>query len=88
MVSGPEHYVLAEELIGYVKEDGNLGPGDRMSPEARRDLIALAQAHATLAHAAATADLFALYGQAGEKSREAWRKAVGATAAGTEKGNA
>lgn len=50
MVSGPEHYALAEELVGYVKESG----GD-FTPEGRADVIALAQVHATLAQAAATA---------------------------------
>jgi hypothetical protein len=50
MATGPEHFKLAEELIGYVKKDG----GD-MTPEGRADMIALAQVHATLALAAATA---------------------------------
>lgn len=50
MASGPEHYMLAEELLGYVKENG----GD-FTPEGRADSIAMAQVHAMLALAAATA---------------------------------
>lgn len=50
MVSGPEHYELAEELIGDVKLRGG-----EYTEEGRADAIALAQVHATLAHAAATA---------------------------------
>lgn len=66
MVSGPEHYRLAEELVGYVKESG----GD-FTPEGRADSIALAQVHATLALAAA----HALSGTSRDK--RAWVAAAG-----------
>jgi len=50
MASGPEHFKAAEELIAGVEQYG----GD-FTPEGRADQIAIAQVHATLALAAATA---------------------------------
>ena len=49
-MTGPEHYKTAEDLIGGIEDHG----GD-FTPEGRADVIALAQVHATLALAAATA---------------------------------
>jgi hypothetical protein len=49
-LTGPEHFKTAEDLIGGVEEHG-----DDFTPEGRADVIAVAQVHATLALAAASA---------------------------------
>jgi hypothetical protein len=50
-MTGPEHFKAAEELLAGVEEYG----GD-YTPEGRSDQIAIAQVHAMLALAAATAE--------------------------------
>lgn len=57
MATGPSHYCAAEALVEQARgiEDA----------DARRDLIAAAQVHATLALAAATAELGAHEGPGG-----------------------
>jgi len=70
-MSGPEHFREAERLIKQANSIPDGFPSDQYA-----QTIAEAQVHATLAHAAATADLFALYGPVGDESKEAWRKAV------------
>ncbi|RSD20114.1 hypothetical protein [Amycolatopsis eburnea] len=49
--TGPEHYATANFLINQVENDGNV----TLSHEHRMERIGLAQVHATLALAAATA---------------------------------
>jgi hypothetical protein len=74
-MTGPEHYRQAEQLIGSVtKRDALSGarilaPGN---PECRRDVLALAQVHATLALAAATA--LAHAGEMHYADDEAWQE--------------
>lgn len=51
MTTGPQHYAAAEELIATV-DDGN-APDTELTVE---QLLAMAQVHATLALAAATAE--------------------------------
>jgi len=53
-MTGAEHYRKAEELIGKAAD-----PQVGMLEQRRQDTIALAQVHATLAHAAAAAELAA-----------------------------
>jgi len=53
-MTGAEHYRKAEELIGKAAD-----PQVGMLEQRRADTIALAQVHATLAHAAAAAELAA-----------------------------
>ena len=83
-MTGPEHYRQAERLLAAVNQ--RIGNDDRneyvQTPSRRSELTAQAQVHATLAHAAATVDLFALYGQAGEESQKAWRDVVAPAARG------
>lgn len=75
MASGAEHFAMAEELIGYANEDDRLNPEDQMSPQNRASLIALAQVHATLANAAATA--LSAYGTTRAADYQAWVKVCG-----------
>lgn len=49
-MTGHEHYLIAEDFIRGVEDNG-----DDFLPEGRAQVIALAQVHATLALAAATA---------------------------------
>jgi hypothetical protein len=70
-MTGPEHYEEAERLMRLANLHPDNFPSDNFA-----QVMAEAQVHATLAHTAATADLFALYGQVGDESKEAWRKAV------------
>lgn len=64
-MTGPEHYRIAEELLG------NRGTLDEV-------LVGVAQAHATLALAAATA----MASDFGNPSQaDAWRRAAGSTMA-------
>lgn len=69
MATGPEHYRRAEALIN------GLGAVDAPGTDETRDVLALAQVHATLALAAATA----LSGQNTMASSEAdaWWQAAG-----------
>jgi len=72
-MTGPEHWREADLILS--QDPCEYGcPHSGCAHEMRA--IARAQVHATLAHAAATADLFALYGQVGDESKEAWRKAL------------
>ena len=68
MATGADHYREAERLLA-------VGAGQRGS-ELDAICTAAAQVHATLANVAAIADLFALYGQVGGESKEAWRKVL------------
>lgn len=70
MATGPEHYREAERLI---ESTGRMS----WSSDAGRDVTLAAQVHAVLALAAVTADLFALTGQEGRASAQAWREALG-----------
>jgi hypothetical protein len=71
-MTGPEHYREAELSLETAAKciDGTV---TLMTAE---QAYAEAQVHATLALAAATVDLFALYGQVGDVSKDEWRKAV------------
>ena len=69
MPSGPEHYRTAEELIAGVEQYG-----DDFTPEGLTAQIAIAQVHAMLALAAATA--LGTNGGPDEDWRE-WRRIAG-----------
>lgn len=70
-MTGPEHYREAERLTS-VGDLGHVGPGSQ--PEATN--IALAQVHATLALAAATASNDAVTGM-GPSDHRAWARVAG-----------
>ena len=71
-MTGPEHYLLAEELLAeLVRDDGSVDFGD--GGEA---YVAAAQVHATLALAAATALNDGKWGLASPEDR-LWRNAAG-----------
>lgn len=53
-MTGPDHYRLAETLLGNLRDQLASGGGDLRTPEQQTRMIAEAQAHATLALAAAT----------------------------------
>lgn len=53
-MNGPEHYREAERLLAYI-EDGALQEGVVLPTDAETSIAIRAQAHATLALAAATA---------------------------------
>lgn len=61
-MTGPEHYKEAEKLLGTLADVARGGP-------AEASVLAEAQVHATLAHAAATA----MQGDMGVKDWDAWR---------------
>lgn len=69
-MTGPDHFKAAEELAAGVELYG----GD-FTPDGRADQIALAQVHATLAIAAATA--LSTYGVMPVNDYLAWREACG-----------
>ncbi|WP_101784262.1 hypothetical protein [Nonomuraea indica] len=70
-MTGPEHYREAERLIGAVTHRGLLEPGDHSG------VLALAQVHATLALAAATAILGPVAGTGyDDHDLDAWRAAA------------
>lgn len=54
-MTGPEHYREAERLTAVVTKPDALSGNRLLQPGDHRDILALAQVHATLAHAAATA---------------------------------
>jgi hypothetical protein len=66
-VTGSEHYRRAEQLAEEAHK--HLGQGDEQAATAR---AAIAQVHATLAHAAAVA-----VGDDTPMDRQAWREAAG-----------
>jgi hypothetical protein len=68
-VTGPEHYREAERLLGSLERR------DRGDVPGEASIVAEAQVHATLAHAAATA-----LGGSGLESAE-WEDAAGTTTA-------
>ncbi len=71
-MTGPEHYKLAEALLADVtRPDGTIGSGEEGDTT-----IAAAQAHATLALAAATAANDPVRGMALADARE-WDAAIG-----------
>jgi hypothetical protein len=67
-VNGPEHYTAADKLLSEGLQEVTGGP------EEQALVIAAAQAHATLALAAATA--FAPDNSYGTSTYFAWRKAI------------
>ena len=72
-MNGPEHYAEADRLLGDIHEMA----GNREAPE----LAVRAQAHATLALAAATAEIFSLMvpygrGEVTDNSARAWREVI------------
>jgi hypothetical protein len=79
-MTGPEHYREAEALARSALEwMGGWGEPEMPAAErlARKNSdLAAAQVHATLAHTAATVDLFAIAGQGTAESAEAWKQAV------------
>ena len=74
-MTGPEHYRRAQQLMAAVTQETHYGLPVIVATDTI--VIAAAQAHATLALTAATADLFALYGPDIDASRDAWLEAVG-----------
>ena len=78
-MNGPEHYVEAEHCIKQ-----GCASDERGDTTDAAIWLQLAQAHATLANVAATVDLFALSGSAGEQSGADWRTAIGASPVDTE----
>jgi len=54
-MTGPEHYREAERLTAVVTKPDALSGNRLLQPGDHRDVLALAQVHATLALAAATA---------------------------------
>jgi hypothetical protein len=71
-MTGPEHYREAERLIANAAALG-YGDGDRDTS----GIVAVAQVHATLALAAATALLSDLSTYDDEPEQKAWRAAAG-----------
>lgn len=69
-MNGPEHYAKAEEYLAHIKPGGNR--------EDAAALAAAAQAHATLALAAATVDVAEIDSSEGLDAavKTAWGKAV------------
>jgi hypothetical protein len=70
-MTGPEHYQRAEQLLDWAAA---IAAEDSGTPEDRLSLLAEAQAHATLALAAATAVHPARYG-VGRPEQVAWSAA-------------
>ncbi len=82
-MTGPEHYQEAERLeaegravVAAIRDTHEESRRDALGKKAM-GIWAQAQVHATLAHAAADADLFALAGQRGDRSAVAWRAVLG-----------
>ena len=71
-MTGPEHYIEAERLLEEANDVADYGVNAVVAH------IGLAQAHATLAHAAATALGSDLASGMPEQDREAWRRAASA----------
>ena len=60
-MTGPEHYREAERLIGEVTQPGVMSGKPILKIGDNSQVIALAQVHATLAHAAAEAEALPAY---------------------------
>ena len=77
-MTGPEHFKEAERLINAVTKPGALLPASRvLQPGDHGDTLALAQVHATLANAAATADALTLPSLSGDDAKyDDWRDAT------------
>lgn len=77
-LTGPEHYRAAEKLLSRASFERSVSdPAPSLDPQVTALLVARAQVHATLAAAAATAELLAdRYVGDGEHIND-WRSAVG-----------
>jgi hypothetical protein len=78
-MTGPEHYQIAEQLLGNVTQVQHYGPPVILA-ENGSAVIAAAQVHATLALAAATA--LPQVGEMPVTDHDAWSEAVRAPEAG------
>lgn len=82
-MTGPEHYQDAEYLLDFI-ENGALREGVELTPAEEQVLATRAQAHATLAHAAATARIAVDRYIGDDHDITAWARVTGALQRGGE----